>query len=157
MYTAIGHKGGWLTWYSLGILAAQACPQGPGDTERQRGSSGAALPGQQEPAPQGFTLAPPKGPSMSPPSGPHDPFHVRGTMQSHSQLARSQEMLRSLEPLHPQSGLWAPLSPSLPHPQPLLLLTLEPLGQWMQFLPFTDILRSSQTLRRGPQGCAKGG
>ena len=29
MYIATGHKGRWLPWYSLGILAAQACPRGP--------------------------------------------------------------------------------------------------------------------------------
>lgn len=123
MYTATGHKGGWLTWYSLGILAAQACPRGPVTQKDKEAAQEQHFQASRNLHPRGsLPLAPPKGPSMSPPSGPHDPFH-RERNHAVTQLVGT-------EPGNAQKpGASAPpvrtlgsLSPSLPHPQPLLLL-----------------------------------
>lgn len=93
-------------------------PSGPCNTEGQRGSSAAALPGQQEPAPRGsLPLAPPKGPRMSPPSGAHDPFHRERdhavTQLVSTEPGNAQKPGASAAP----SGLWAPQVPASPTPK----------------------------------------
>lgn len=77
-----------VTWYSLGILAAQACPQSP-VTQKDKRQLRAALPGHGSLHPRGSLPSPstsqrPK--PMSPPSG-LNPFHREEPFPVHTHTA----------------------------------------------------------------------